>query len=29
MVKPAELDAAMDPALHLRSVDRIFERVFD
>ena len=28
MVKPAELDAAMDPALHLRSVDRIFERVF-
>jgi adenylosuccinate lyase len=28
MVKPAELNAAMDPALHLRSVDRIFERVF-
>jgi adenylosuccinate lyase len=28
MVKAAELDAAMDPALHLRSVDRIFERVF-
>ena len=28
MVKPAELDAAMDPALHLRSVDRIFGRVF-
>jgi adenylosuccinate lyase len=28
MVRPAELDAAMDPALHLRSVDRIFERVF-
>ena len=28
MVKPAELDAAMDPPLHLRSVDRIFERVF-
>jgi adenylosuccinate lyase len=28
MVKPAELDAAMDSALHLRSVDRIFERVF-
>jgi adenylosuccinate lyase len=28
MVKPAELTAAMDPALHLRSVDRIFERVF-
>jgi adenylosuccinate lyase len=28
MVKPAELDAAMDPALHLRSVDRIFDRVF-
>jgi adenylosuccinate lyase len=22
------LDAAMDPAIHLRSVDRIFERVF-
>jgi adenylosuccinate lyase len=28
MVNPAELDAAMDPALHLRSVDRIFARVF-
>jgi adenylosuccinate lyase len=28
MVKPADLDAAMDPALHLRSVDRIFGRVF-
>jgi adenylosuccinate lyase len=28
MVNPAELDAAMDPALHLRSVDQIFERVF-
>jgi adenylosuccinate lyase len=28
MVKPGELDAAMDPALHMRSVDRIFERVF-
>ena len=28
MVRPAELDAAMDPALHLRSVDRIFDRVF-
>jgi adenylosuccinate lyase len=28
MVKPAELEAAMDPALHLRSVERIFERVF-
>jgi adenylosuccinate lyase len=28
MVRGAELDAAMDPALHLRSVDRIFERVF-
>jgi adenylosuccinate lyase len=28
VVKPAELDAAMDPALHLRSVDRIFQRVF-
>jgi adenylosuccinate lyase len=28
MVAPAELDAAMDAALHLRSVDRIFDRVF-
>ncbi len=28
MVKPGDLDAAMDPARHLRSVDRIFERVF-
>jgi adenylosuccinate lyase len=28
MVRPEELDGAMDPALHLRSVDRIFERVF-
>jgi adenylosuccinate lyase len=28
MVSPTELEAAMDPALHLRSVDRIFERVF-
>jgi adenylosuccinate lyase len=28
MVRAAELDAAMDPALHLRAVDRIFERVF-
>ncbi len=28
MVRPEELDRAMDPALHLRSVDRIFERVF-
>jgi adenylosuccinate lyase len=28
MVAPAELDAAMDLGLHLRSVDRIFERVF-
>ncbi len=28
MVTPAELDAAIDPALHLRSVDLIFERVF-
>jgi adenylosuccinate lyase len=28
MVRAAELDAAMDPALHVRSVDRIFERVF-
>jgi adenylosuccinate lyase len=27
-VKPAELDAAMHPALHLRGVDRIFARVF-
>jgi len=28
MVKPAELEAAMDPGLHLRMVDRIFARVF-
>jgi adenylosuccinate lyase len=28
MVKPSELDAAMDPGLHLRAVDRIFARVF-
>jgi adenylosuccinate lyase len=28
MVKPAELTAAMDPGLHLRSVDRILARVF-
>ncbi len=28
LVAPDALDAAMDPALHLRSVDRIFERVF-
>jgi adenylosuccinate lyase len=28
MVKPEELDAATDPGLHLRSVDRIFARVF-
>jgi adenylosuccinate lyase len=28
MVRANELDAAMDPALHLRSVDRIFQRVF-
>jgi adenylosuccinate lyase len=27
-VPAAELDAAMDPAIHLHSVDRIFERVF-
>jgi len=27
-VKPVDLDAAMDPGLHLRSVERIFERVF-
>ncbi|MFL5280012.1 MAG: adenylosuccinate lyase [Rhodopila sp.] len=28
MVKPAELEAAMDPALHTKAVDRIFARVF-
>jgi adenylosuccinate lyase len=28
LVNTADLDAAMDPALHTRSVDRIFERVF-
>ena len=28
LVGPEAVDAAMDPALHLRSVDRIFERVF-
>jgi adenylosuccinate lyase len=28
LVGPQAVDAAMDPALHLRSVDRIFERVF-
>jgi adenylosuccinate lyase len=28
MVKPAELDAAMDPALHMKAVDAIFARVF-
>ncbi len=28
LVGPDALDAAMDPALHLRSVDRIFDRVF-
>jgi adenylosuccinate lyase len=28
MVRPAELEAAMDPKLHLRGVDRIFARVF-
>jgi adenylosuccinate lyase len=28
LVGAEALDAAMDPALHLRSVDRIFERVF-
>ncbi|HVY15986.1 MAG TPA: adenylosuccinate lyase [Rhodopila sp.] len=28
VVPPEALDAAMDPALHLRAVDRIFERVF-
>ena len=27
-ISPADLDAAMDPALHLRAVDRIFARVF-
>ena len=27
-ISPAELDAAMDPALHLHAVDRIFARVF-
>ena len=27
-ISPAELDAAMDPALHLQAVDRIFARVF-
>jgi adenylosuccinate lyase len=27
-VEPADLEAAMDPALHLRAVDRIFARVF-
>ena len=27
-VTAAELDAAMDPATHLRAVDRVFERVF-
>jgi adenylosuccinate lyase len=27
-VAPAELDAAMDPGLHVRRVDRIFARVF-
>ncbi|HEX5328045.1 MAG TPA: adenylosuccinate lyase [Acetobacteraceae bacterium] len=28
-VPPAELDRAMDPALHLRELDRIFARVFN
>ncbi|HET6608417.1 MAG TPA: adenylosuccinate lyase [Rhodopila sp.] len=28
LVPPEALDAAMDPALHLRAVDRIFDRVF-
>ena len=27
-ISPAELDAAMDPALHLQEVDRVFARVF-
>ncbi len=27
-VTPAEIDAAMDPAMHLRSVDHVFQRVF-
>jgi len=28
LVPPEVLDAAMDPAIHLKAVDRIFERVF-
>ncbi len=28
LVSPAELDAAMDASMHLKQVDRIFERVF-
>jgi adenylosuccinate lyase len=28
LVPPSVLDAAMDPAIHLRAVDRIFSRVF-
>jgi adenylosuccinate lyase len=27
-VSPAEIDAAMDPAIHLQHLDRIFARVF-
>jgi adenylosuccinate lyase len=27
-ISAAELDAAFDPAMHMRAVDRIFERVF-
>jgi hypothetical protein len=27
-VTVAELDAAMDPGIHLKAVDRIFARVF-
>ncbi len=26
--RPATIDAAMDPAMHLRAVDQVFERVF-
>jgi adenylosuccinate lyase len=27
-ITPAKIDAAMDPAMHLRAVDHVFERVF-
>ena len=27
-ITPAEIDAAMDPAMHLRELDHVFERVF-